>query len=178
MRLSETHEQIRDTTRRFAQEVIRPLAEELDREERFPAEIYKQMGELGLFGITVPEEFGGAGLDVTAYALVMEELSRGYASVADQCGLLELVGTLLSVHGTDEQRAKYMEPLLRAEMRPRILHHRIGRGYRRVRHPHHRDAHRRRLGTQRREALDSQRAGRRPRLRARAHRPVAPASAA
>ncbi len=80
MKLSETHEQIRDMTRRFSQEVIRPLAEELDREERFPAEIYKQMGELGLFGITVPEEFGGAGLDVTAYALVMEELSRGYAS--------------------------------------------------------------------------------------------------
>ena len=118
MKLSETHEQIRDMTRRFSQEVIRPLAEELDREERFPAEIYRQMGELGLFGITVPEEFGGAGLDVTAYALVMEELSRGYASVADQCGLLELVGTLLSVHGTDEQRAKFMEPLLRAALRP------------------------------------------------------------
>ncbi|KXU93003.1 acyl-CoA dehydrogenase [Caballeronia megalochromosomata] len=118
MRLSETHEQIRDTTRRFAQEVIRPLAEELDREERFPAEIYKQMGELGLFGITVPEAFGGAGMDVTAYALVMEELSRGYASVADQCGLLELVGTLLSVHGSDAQRAKYLESLLRAELRP------------------------------------------------------------
>ncbi|MFM0304822.1 acyl-CoA dehydrogenase family protein [Paraburkholderia sediminicola] len=118
MKLSETHQQIRETTRRFAQEVIRPLAEELDREERFPAEIYAQMGELGLFGITVPEEFGGAGLDVTAYALVMEELSRGYASVADQCGLLELIGTLLSVHGTDEQRATYMEPLLRAKLRP------------------------------------------------------------
>lgn len=118
MKLSDTHQQIRETTRRFAQEVIRPVAEELDREERFPAGIYAQMGELGLFGITVPEAFGGAGLDVTAYALVMEELSRGYASVADQCGLLELVGTLLSVHGTDAQRAKYMEPLLRAKLRP------------------------------------------------------------
>src|SRR6218665_912753 len=96
MKLSETHEQIRATTRRFAQD------------------IYQQMGELGLFGITVPEAYGGAGLDVTAYALVMEELSRGYASVADQCGLLELVSTLLSAHGTDAQRAKYMAPLLRA----------------------------------------------------------------
>jgi alkylation response protein AidB-like acyl-CoA dehydrogenase len=118
MKLSDTHQQIRETTRRFAQEVIRPITEELDRDERFPAEIYAQMGELGLFGITVPEAFGGAGLDVTAYALVMEELSRGYASVADQCGLLELVGTLLSVHGIDAQRAKYMEPLLRAKLRP------------------------------------------------------------
>ncbi len=118
MKLSEMHRQIRDTTRRFAEEVIRPIVEELDREERFPAEIYSQMGELGLCGITVPEAFGGAGLDVTAYALVMEELSRGYASVADQCGLIELVGTLLSVHGTDAQRAKYMEPLLSAKLRP------------------------------------------------------------
>src|ERR1700744_6222387 len=112
MKLSETHQQIRDTTRRFAQEVIRPVAEELDREERFPAQIYAQMGEMGLFGITVPEQFGAAGLDVPASALVVEELSRGCASVADQCGLLELVGTLLSVHGTDEQRATYREPLL------------------------------------------------------------------
>src|SRR6218665_2903752 len=118
MKLSETHEQIRATTRRFAQEVIRPVAEALDREERFPADIYHQMGELGLFGITVPYAYCGAGRDVPAYALVMEEWSRGYASVADQCGLLELVSTLLSAHGTDAQRAKYMAPLLRAGLRP------------------------------------------------------------
>ena len=68
--------------------------------ERFPAELYEQMAELGLFGITVPAELGGAGLDTLAYALVMEELARGYASVADQCGLVELVGTLLAQHGT------------------------------------------------------------------------------
>lgn len=118
MKLSDIHQQIRETTRRFADEVIRPVAEALDREERFPAEIYQQMGELGLFGITVPEAYGGVGLDATAYAIVMEELSRGYASVADQCGLLELVGTLLSVHGTEAQRARYMQPLLSAALKP------------------------------------------------------------
>jgi alkylation response protein AidB-like acyl-CoA dehydrogenase len=118
MELTDTHAQIRASTRRFAQEVIRPVAAALDEEERFPADIYRQMGELGLFGITVPEAFGGAGLDVTAYALVMEELSRGYASIADQCGLLELVGTLLSVHGSAAQRARYMAPLLGARLRP------------------------------------------------------------
>src|ERR1700735_1693269 len=104
----DTYIQIRDMARKFADEAVRPKAEALDRDERFPEEIYQQMGELGLFGITVPEDFGGAGLDVTAYALVMEELSRGYASVADQCGLLELIGTLLSVHGTEAQRTQYM----------------------------------------------------------------------
>lgn len=117
MSLTETHEQIRDVTRRFADEVVRPLAQALDRDERYPAELYTQMGELGLFGITVPESFGGVGLDARAYAIVMEELSRGYASVADQCGLVELAGTLLSVHGTGSQRAQWLGPLLRAEKR-------------------------------------------------------------
>ena len=56
MALSEVQVQVRDMARQFAEEVIRPMAESLDREERFPAELYKQMGELGLFGIGVPEE--------------------------------------------------------------------------------------------------------------------------
>ena len=115
--LTEEHEQARDSARRFADEVIRPVAAELDRSERFPEEIYCQMAGLGLFGITVPAELGGAGMDALAYALVMEELSRGYASVADQCGLVELLGTLLTQHGTDAQRDRYLRPLLRAERR-------------------------------------------------------------
>jgi alkylation response protein AidB-like acyl-CoA dehydrogenase len=114
---SELHAQIRDVTRRFADEVIRPAAEALDRDERLPAEIYQQMGELGLFGITVPEALGGAGMDVHAYCVVMEELSRGYASIADQCGLVELAGTLLVAHGTAQQQETYLGRLLRAEQR-------------------------------------------------------------
>ena len=115
--LSEDQVQVREMVRRFADEVIRPVAGELDESERFPGEIYEQMAELGLFGIAVPAELGGAGMDTTAYALVMEELSRGYASVADQCGLVELLGTLLTQHGTDAQRDRYLRPLLRAERR-------------------------------------------------------------
>ena len=118
MQLSDTQREVQAMARRFADEVIRPQAGELDRDERFPVDIYAEMGRLGLFGITVPEELGGAGMDVVAYAVVMEELSRGYASVADQCGLLELAGTLLSVHGTPAQRSRYLGPLLRAELRP------------------------------------------------------------
>ena len=117
MQLSETLLQIRDVTRRFADEVVRPVAEELDRSERFPAEIYAQAAKIGLFGITVPEEYGGAGLDVQAYAVVMEELARGYASVADQCGLVELAGSLLTVHGTAEQRERYLRAILTTEKR-------------------------------------------------------------
>lgn len=115
MHLSETHQQIRDMARQFAEEVVRPVAGELDRQARFPREIYGEMGKLGLFGITVPEEHGGPGFDALAYALVMEELSRGYASVADQCGLVELIATLLVRHGTPEQRERLLGPALSAK---------------------------------------------------------------
>ncbi len=112
MQLSPTHVQIQDMAHQFANEVVRPLAEQLDREERFPEEIYLQMGELGLFGICVPEEMGGPGFDTLTYALVMEELSRGYASVADQCGLVELISSLLVRHGTEAQRRQLLPGIL------------------------------------------------------------------
>ena len=118
MYLNEMHKQVRDMTRQFANDVIRPLAEELDRDSRFPAEIYDQMAELGLFGIGVPEELGGPGFDTVTYAIVMEELSRGYASIADQCGLIELVSSLLVCHGSDAQQEKWLSGLLSAKIRP------------------------------------------------------------
>jgi len=117
MYLNEQHEAIRDMTHQFAENEIRPIAAELDESERFPAEIYEKMAELGLFGISAPEEYGGAGCDVMSYAIVMEELSRGYASVADQCGLVELISTLLTLYGTEAQKEKYLRPLLRFEKR-------------------------------------------------------------
>ncbi len=112
-----TYRALEETVGAFARDVIRPVAEALDREERFPAEIYARMAELGLFGVTVPEALGGAGLDALAYSIVMEELSRGYASVADQCGLVELIGTLLSVHGTPGQQARHLPGILGATTR-------------------------------------------------------------
>jgi alkylation response protein AidB-like acyl-CoA dehydrogenase len=102
--LTETHRQVKDMTRAFADDVIRPMASMLDADESFPLALYEQMAELGLFGIGVPEELGGPGFDTLTYALVMEELSRGYASVADQCGLVELISTLLVRHGTVSQQ--------------------------------------------------------------------------
>ena len=115
--LAGRHVQVRDAVRRFADERIRPVANELDESERFPAELYTEMAGLGLFGVAIPEALGGAGGDALAYAVVMEELARGYASVADQCGLVELVGTLLAAYGTPEQQERYLRPLLRAERR-------------------------------------------------------------
>ncbi|MDP6012265.1 MAG: acyl-CoA dehydrogenase family protein [Alphaproteobacteria bacterium] len=117
MRETDEHRQIRATTQRFADDVIRPAAESLDQEERFPTEIYAQMAELGLFGITAPEDAGGIGMDALAYAIVMEELSRGYSSVADQCGLVELIATLLTRHGTPAQKAEHLGSVLAADKR-------------------------------------------------------------
>jgi len=111
MLLTEMQEQVRDMARGFADEVIRPVAEALDRDERFPDELYQEMAKLGLFGIGVPEAMGGPGFDTLTYSIVMEELSRGYASVADQCGLVELISSLLVRHGTDAQR-KLLAPIL------------------------------------------------------------------
>ena len=113
----ETYEQIQEMARRFAREVVQPAAESLDEDERFPSEIYAEMAELGFFGITVPEAYGGTGLDCYAYALIMEELSRGYASVADQCGLVELVSTLLTSYGTDGQREHFLQDILSTKLR-------------------------------------------------------------
>lgn len=116
--LDEPHRAVEAMVRRFAEERIRPIAGELDANERFPAELYRAMAGLGLLGLTVPAELGGAGLDHLGYAIVMEELARGYASVADQVGLVELVATLLVEQGTEAQRARYLGPLLAAERRP------------------------------------------------------------
>ncbi|MGE8943858.1 acyl-CoA dehydrogenase family protein [Leptospira interrogans] len=114
----ETYSEVRDLARRLADDVIRPVANDLDRDERFPIEIYEQMAQLGLFGISVPAEQGGAGLDAYAYALVMEELSRGYASIADQCGLVELLTTMMAKHGTADQQQHYLPGLLSYRLKP------------------------------------------------------------
>ncbi len=115
--MAERREMIARMVREFVDEEVRPLAGALDESEEYPEALYRQMGELGLFGITVPDTLGGAGADCETYAIVMEELSRGYASVADQCGLAELLGSLLTEHGTPGQQAEYLTPLLRFERR-------------------------------------------------------------
>lgn len=117
MLLSDTQCQVQEMTRRFADDVIRPQAAVLDRDEQFPHEIYAEMAELGLFGIGVPEELGGPGFDTMTYAIVMEELSRGYSSVADQCGLVELISTLLVQHGTVEQQQHWLSDVLAMKKR-------------------------------------------------------------
>src|SRR5258706_13011408 len=78
--LQEHHHQVRETARRFADEVVAPQARATDESEEFPAAIVKQMGELGFMGLPYPEEYGGAGLDMLAYAIAVEEIARACGS--------------------------------------------------------------------------------------------------
>ena len=115
MSLSEQHRLVRDAAARFADEVVAPQVARLDAEEAFPEEIYGRMAGDGFLGIAVSPDHGGAGGDILSYALVMEELGRGYSAVADLCGLVELVAGLLERLGRDDQKARYLLPLLRGE---------------------------------------------------------------
>jgi butyryl-CoA dehydrogenase len=110
--LSDEQREIRDLARRFADEEIAPLAAEWDREHTFPREVFAQLGELGLMGVCVPEEHGGAGADFLSYALVLEELSRADAGVGVTVAVHTSAGTLpLLAHGTPEQVGRMVPTL-------------------------------------------------------------------
>ena len=114
--LSEEQQQIRRLVRDFADGEVRPVAEELDREKRFPYEIVAKLGELGLMGIPYPEEYGGGGADNLSYAIAIEELARVDSSVAITVAAHTSLGTWpVYQFGSDEQRAEWMPRLCAGE---------------------------------------------------------------
>ncbi|XP_031448113.1 short-chain specific acyl-CoA dehydrogenase, mitochondrial isoform X2 [Phasianus colchicus] len=109
--LPETHQMLRQTCRDFAEKELMPLAAQLDKEHRFPAEQVKKMGSLGLLAVEVPEQFKGAGLDYLAYSIAVEEISRGCAST----GVIASVNNSLYLgpilkFGSEEQKHKWISP--------------------------------------------------------------------
>src|SRR5437764_13963272 len=90
--------------RQVADEQIIPTAEHFDHEDEFPEPIVEQMKELGLFGVTIPEEYGGMGLDLTTYAMIVEELSRGWISISGIVTTHFIGSYLLMKFGTEEQK--------------------------------------------------------------------------
>ncbi len=115
--LTEEQRMIQDMSRKFAEKEIKPIAAELDRTHRHPAEICAKMGELGLMGITIPEEYGGAGMDYICYVLAMIEISKACAS----CGVIMSVCNSLYnfpvfAYGTEEQKQKYLRPVASGEV--------------------------------------------------------------
>jgi alkylation response protein AidB-like acyl-CoA dehydrogenase len=110
--LEHEHELVRSTVRDFAQERVAPFAEELDREGRFPYELLRELAELGLMGMTIPEEYGGAGADTVSYAIAVEELTRIDSSVAITLAAHHSLGTLpIYYFGSEEQRREWLPDL-------------------------------------------------------------------
>jgi isovaleryl-CoA dehydrogenase len=111
--LSETLTEVRAQVRRFAREKIAPLADEIDRSNQFPRQLWPQLGALGLLGITVPERWGGSNLGYLAHIIVMEEISRASGAVGLSYGAhSNLCVNQLTRHGTDAQRDRYLPRLV------------------------------------------------------------------
>jgi alkylation response protein AidB-like acyl-CoA dehydrogenase len=110
--LSQEHELIRSTVREFAQGRVAPVAEELDRESRFPYELVAELADLGLMGMPIPEEYGGAGADTLSYAIAIEELTRVDSSVAITVAAHTSLGTMpIFLFGTEEQKRRWLPDL-------------------------------------------------------------------
>ena len=115
--LTEEQQDFRALLRTFVDREIIPVAREWEQTGRYPTEIVRGMAEMGLFGITVPEQYGGLDLDPVSFALVFEELARGWMGIAGILGSHSLACRMIAVHGTEEQKQKYLPKMATGEVR-------------------------------------------------------------
>ena len=116
IQLNEEVDLLRETVRQFAEKHIAPIADEIDRNNEFPQHLWKELGELGLLGITVPEEYGGSGMSYLAHLVAVEEISRASASVGLSYGThSNLCVNQLKLNGSDAQKKKYLPKLCTGE---------------------------------------------------------------
>jgi butyryl-CoA dehydrogenase len=110
--LKEEHHQVRETARKFADEVVAPRARELDEKEEFPTDSVRQMADLGFLGLPYPEKYGGAGLDILAYVIAVEEIARACGSTAITLAAHVSLGCgPVYENGTEEQKMKFLVPM-------------------------------------------------------------------
>jgi alkylation response protein AidB-like acyl-CoA dehydrogenase len=115
--LSPEQEEFRKAVREFAEEVVAPRAEDMDRKEELPMDLVKQMGELGLFGVPFPEEYGGQGADFLTFCVAVEELARVDSSIAITLeAAVGLGATPIFRFGTEEQKQRWLGPMCRGEI--------------------------------------------------------------
>jgi alkylation response protein AidB-like acyl-CoA dehydrogenase len=115
--MTDDQKAITEMVRQFVDEQIIPNAEHYDHEDKFPEPIVEQMKELGLFGVTIPEEYGGMGLDLTTYSMIVEELSRGWISISGVVNTHFIGSYLLMKFGSDEQKQTYLPRMATGEVR-------------------------------------------------------------
>ena len=113
----EARAQILATVRNFVQRDVLPHAVKHDLDDTYPHEMVEQLKALGLFGITVPEEYGGLGLDYTTFAMIFEELSKGWLSIAGPIGTHSILTYVVAKHGTEEQKRSWLPLMARGEKR-------------------------------------------------------------
>jgi alkylation response protein AidB-like acyl-CoA dehydrogenase len=118
--LSDEQRMFRDVIRDFVAKEIEPVASEYEAADIYPTDIIDKMKELGLFGMMIPEEYGGLDLDFVSYAMVFEEITKSWHGVAGTLGSHSLACKIISLHGTDEQKAKYLPALATGERRSGI----------------------------------------------------------
>jgi alkylation response protein AidB-like acyl-CoA dehydrogenase len=109
--------QVVDTVRRFVEREVMPAARDLEHDDRYPHALVGRMKELGLFGATIPVEYGGLGLDYTTYAMIVEELCRGWMSLSGVLNTHLMFAHVLGQHGTREQKERYLPAMARGEHR-------------------------------------------------------------
>ena len=114
---TELREEIVSTVRRFVEREVLPVASELEHRNEYPHALVEQMKQLGLFGATIPPEYGGLGLDVTTYAMVVEELCRGWMSLSGVLNTHLMLAYMLRMHGSEEQKRRYLPAMARGEHR-------------------------------------------------------------
>jgi alkylation response protein AidB-like acyl-CoA dehydrogenase len=115
--LTDEQEAVVKAVRDFVEQEVIPIADEMEHRDEYPEKIVEQMKEMGLFGLTVPEEFGGAGMDVMTYALIVAELSRGWMSLSGILNTHFMGIYLLNKHGTDEQKKRWLPKMATGEVR-------------------------------------------------------------
>jgi len=115
--LTDVQQEILTTVRDFVNKEIIPHAQALEREDEYPTDIVEGMKEMGLFGLTIPEEFGGLGESLLTYALVVEQIARGWMSVSGVINTHFIVAHMISRHGTDAQKAHYLPKMATGEIR-------------------------------------------------------------
>lgn len=113
----EVRQEIVETVRRFVAREVVPVASDFEHDDRFPAEIVDQMRQLGLFGLTIPEAYGGLGLDLLTYVGVIEELAYGWMTLSGVLNTHTMVATLIVHHGDDEQRKRWLPSMAAGERR-------------------------------------------------------------
>src|SRR5215203_3963352 len=108
MVLLEERREVIAAVRDFVDREVIPTASDLEHADEFPTDLVETMRELGLFGVTIPEEYGGLGLDLTTYALIQVELSRGWMSLSGILNTHFISAWMIREHGTEEQRARFL----------------------------------------------------------------------